>query len=197
MVYYDHAMVGATLAVAVGAQRRYGWGVVLFAALVGMFPDWDALSKHFSPQTYKAGHRVWGHNLFAVTLAGAALGAAGYLIHRSLAARRPPGEAPAPGGPGPWVALGLLVMWSHPLLDLLYCGLDREADWPVSLLWPLASGGVGVPWVPWYDWGATALLATGLVAIAALRRHRQLTACVSLVIFGVYVAVRGFLLHGV
>src|SRR5262249_28013257 len=55
MVYYDHAMVGATLAVAVGAQRRYGWGVVLLAALVGMFPDWDALSKHVSPQTYKVG----------------------------------------------------------------------------------------------------------------------------------------------
>jgi hypothetical protein len=67
MVYYDHAMVGATLAVALGAQRRYGWPVVALAALAGMFPDWDATPKHFSPRTYQIGHRVWGHNLFAVT----------------------------------------------------------------------------------------------------------------------------------
>jgi len=59
MVHYDHGMLGATLAVAVGAQRRLGWPAVALAALAAMFPDWDAMSKHISPRTYQAGHRVW------------------------------------------------------------------------------------------------------------------------------------------
>src|SRR4051812_4718884 len=124
MVHYDHGMLGATLAVAAGAHRRLGWPAVALAALAAMFPDWDAMSKHISPQTYQAGHRVWGHNLFAVTLAGIALGGLGYLIHNS----RPTSQTPSAIRLGPWVVLGVLIMWSHPLLDVLYCGLERDAD---------------------------------------------------------------------
>src|SRR5262249_39949001 len=58
MVYYDHALVGATLSVAAGMQRRYGWPAVMLAALAGMFPDWDAIPKHTWPQAYVLGHRV-------------------------------------------------------------------------------------------------------------------------------------------
>src|SRR6266849_4744904 len=122
MVYYDHAMLGATLAVAVGAQRRQGWPIVILAALAGMFPDWDALSSNISPQTYRIGHRVWGHNLFAVTLAGIVLGLLGYWISQSCTkstdldstnGERQAGEA------GFWIVLCVLIMWSHPLLDFL------------------------------------------------------------------------------
>lgn len=105
MVYYDHALVGATLAVAAGMQRRYGWPAVMLAALAGMFPDWDATPKHFYPEAYVAGHRVWGHNLFAVTLAGAALGGLGYLIDRS------------PGGRDARSARGWDVALCEPRLD--------------------------------------------------------------------------------
>src|SRR5438874_509089 len=109
MVYYDHAMLGATVAMAVGAQRRYGWAVVVLAALAGMVPDWDAASKHVSTPVYEAGHRVWGHNLFAVTLAGAALGWLGYAIHRSLAHRFAAQAAGDSDGVGPWIVLGVAV----------------------------------------------------------------------------------------
>src|SRR5262245_46301439 len=129
MVHYDHAMLGATLAVAAGALRRYGWQVVVLAALAGSAPDWDALPKHVSPRTYGPGHRVWGHTLFAVTLAGVALGLLGYLIHRSLPARPIMDPTAPPERAVHWIGLCVLILWSHPLLDVLYCGLDRNADW--------------------------------------------------------------------
>ncbi len=191
MVYYDHAMLGATIGLATGAAQRYGWPMLVLAALAGMFPDWDALPKHVSPRAYEAGHRVWGHNLFAVTLAGAALGSLGYLIHRSRPHRvvsRPAGE---PGGMGPWLVLGVAVVWSHPLLDLLYCGWERDADWPVRLLWPLVPGGFGRPWIPWTDWGATCVLLAGLLVCSLARQHRQRYAVASLTFLALYIGVRG------
>jgi inner membrane protein len=196
MVYYDHGLVGATLAVAAGAQRRYGWPAVVLAALAAMFPDWDAAPKHVSLQAYQQGHRVWGHNLFAVTLAGAALGGLGYLIHQSRSHRLAPKPTVDPGGAAPWVVLGIAVLWSHPLLDLLYCGWGRDADWPVRLLWPVVPGGFARPWMPWTDWGATALLLGGLLVCILARHHRQRCAIASLVIMGLYVGVRGALLQG-
>src|SRR5262245_16242241 len=134
--YYDHGLVGATLAVAAGMHRRYSWATVVLAALAGMFPGWDAATERSYPHVYDRGHRYWGHNLFAVTVAGMALGGLGYLIHRSRSARIASSPTDARDGVVPWVVLGVAVMLSHPLLDLLYCGLEREAAWPVGLLWP-------------------------------------------------------------
>src|SRR5262249_54847945 len=120
MVYFDHGMLGATLAV--GAQRRLGWPAGGPGAPAALVPGWDAMSKHISPQTYQIGHRVWGHNLFAVTIAGIALGGLGYLIHNSRPRSQP--QTPSATHLGPWVVLGVLIMWTHPLLDVIYCGLE-------------------------------------------------------------------------
>jgi inner membrane protein len=210
MVYYDHGMVGATVAVALGAQRRYGWAVVALAALAGMFPDWDALAKHVSDDAYVRGHRVWGHNLFAATVAGLALGGLGYWIHRSSARHfgsapqatreaQPESQmSPAAGGDGIalWLVLGVAILWTHPLLDLLYCGWDHNGDWPVGLLWPLVRGGYARPWMPWQDWGATLILACGLCVVVILPRYRQRGACICLALLAVYVAARGAAVQG-
>jgi hypothetical protein len=195
MMYYDHAMVGATLAIAVGAQRRHGWSIVVMAALAGMCPDWDALAQYHSREAYQIAHRFWGHNLFVVTLAGVVLGAVGYLIHQSKAGRRAEGTDPPRSGLGFWIVLGVLILWTHPLLDLLYCGLDRNLDWPVGLLWPVVPGGVGMPWMPWSDWGATGILVGGLLLVLGVQSHRQGWACVVLSILGLYVGVRGVMLR--
>jgi hypothetical protein len=196
MMYYDHAMVAATLTVAAGAQRRYGWAIVVIAALAGMAPDWDATPKHISSHAYQIGHRVWGHNLFAAAFVGGSVGAVGYLVHQSKRNRLDLEQPPAAErGMALWIVLGVLIAWSHPLLDLLYCGVDRNADWPVGLLWPVVSERVGVPWIPWSDWGATGILAAGVLLIIALGRSRQLVACVSLLVLGLYVGVRGSLLR--
>jgi hypothetical protein len=184
-------MVGATLAVAAGAERRYGWAAVVLAALAAMFPDWDAATERSYPRAYAQGHRFWGHNLFAVTASGAALGWLGYLIYRSRSRRLPRPPNVGSDGPGPWVVLGVAVMLSHPLLDLLYCGLERDADWPVGLLWPVVPTGFARPWVPWSDRGATAILLVGLCVCLLVRRHRQAYAVAVLAVLALYVGVRG------
>jgi hypothetical protein len=195
MQYYDHGLVGATLAVAVGTHRRAGWAAVGLAALAAMFPDWDAATKRSDPAAYQRGHRVWGHNLFAVMLAGAVLGAAGYLIHQSWSHRRarPPGDAT--GGMRAWVGLGISIMLSHPLLDLLYCGVERDADWPVGLFWPVVGSRLALPWMPWSDWGATVILSAGLCLCLLMRQHAQRYALASLLILTIYVGIRGAVLH--
>lgn len=186
MQYYDHAMVGATIAVAVGAQRRFGWPVVFLAGLAGAFPDWDALFQHVSSDSYQEAHRSWGHNLFAVTLAGIALGAIGFLIHQST--RKQSSTRARPTG---WMVTGAAIMWTHPILDVLYCGPGRYAEWPVQLLWPLTTAKFARPWIPWTDWGATFILAVGFLAIVAARRSRQGIAALALGLLVIYVAVRG------
>jgi len=95
----------------------------------------------------------------------------------------------------PWVVLGVAVMLSHPLLDLLYCGLEREAAWPVGLLWPVVPAGYALPWMPWSDRGATAVLAGGLCLCLVARRSSQGYAIASLVVLAVYVGIRGAMLQ--
>ena len=202
MVYYDHAMLGATLAVAVGAERRKGWPIVFFAALAGMFPDWDALSTHISHETYRIGHRVWGHNLFAATLGGILLGFFGYWISRSRpmildedSGTSEPDEERGTSELTFWIVLCVLIMWSHPFFDFLYCGWDRHVDWPVRLLWPIVPNGFGRPWMPWGDWGASVILLAGICAIFLFRRHRQLTGVAFLSLLATYIVIRGALVQ--
>jgi hypothetical protein len=194
MIYYDHGMLGATVGVAAGAQRRYGWPVILLAALAGMFPDWDAAAIHISAETYQIGHRVWGHNLFAVTLAGLALGGAGYLIHQSAPSATTDATS-TPESCRPWLALGVLILWIHTFMDVLYCSWDRTTNWPVALLWPVVGDGVGMPCMRWSDNGATFILLSGLLVCVAIRRHRQSWACVSLLVLAIYVMLQGVRLH--
>lgn len=190
MVHYDHGLLGATLALAVGAERRLGWAGVVLAALAAMVPDWDALYKHIDYETYVRTHRVWGHNVFAVALAGILLGMAGYLITHST----PRGRALQPHGSfGYWIILTMIIALTHPLMDVLYCGLDRDADWPVALFWPLKQERFGQPWIPWSDNGATLILFVGLTITAFAPIRRQRWACISMIVFTSYVALRGAL----
>lgn len=175
--YYDHGLLGATLAVGAGAPRRLGVGSVLLAALVGMVPDWDALT---SKETYESVHRVWGHNLFAVLILGASLGALAWWIQRSVE-RGQTVLARPPTALALWIVLGVLIMLSHPLMDVLYCGGFGSRTWPVQLFWPFTSAGYALPCVPWLDRATTSILAAGLLGTALARRHAQAIACITLV----------------
>ena len=44
MTFYEHAMLGATLALVAGLQRRHGWRIVAMAAVAAVLPDWDGLT---------------------------------------------------------------------------------------------------------------------------------------------------------
>jgi hypothetical protein len=201
MMYYDHAMLGATLTVAVGAGCRHGWASVALGAGAAMLPDWDALSRHWGPDAYRSVHRVWGHSLLVAVPSAALLGLIGYLIYLSCRTSRP-GQPAADTAGRPagtfsgqacaaWVALAVLACLSHLLLDLLYCGLRTAPDWPVALGWPLWRRGWALPLIPWSDWGATFILAGALVALLCLRSHARLLACAALLVLAGYVGVRG------
>lgn len=189
MHYYDHGLLGATLAVGSGAPRRLGAGSVLLAALIAMVPDWDALAKNISTESYRAVHRVWGHNLFAVVILGASLGALGWWIQCSAERRAVP--APRPRSDlAIWLALGTFIMLSHVLMDVIYCGGFGGPTWPVQLFWPMTSAGLAYPCVPWVDWLTTLILAVGLLGSLFVRRHSQAIACTSLVLLGGHVICR-------
>src|SRR5436305_1781658 len=86
-------MLGATVALATGLHRRYGFAIVATGAFAGALPDWDAIPYPSGTPWYSSVHRVWGHNLFAATLLCGLAGAIGYLCWQSV--RRPgkdPGE---------------------------------------------------------------------------------------------------------
>jgi hypothetical protein len=68
-------MLGGSLALASGLQRRYGWGIVALAGAAAALPDLDGLSIAFGSQAYANAHRVWGHNLLVAGGMGAAAGA--------------------------------------------------------------------------------------------------------------------------
>lgn len=171
---WSDAGPGFCRAASAGCRQR------LLAGLISMVPDWDALSSNISQQSYQAVHRVWGHNLFVVAFAGAFLGTLGWWIQRSVDRRTEPGTRPA--SLTLWLLLGVVIMVSHVLMDVLYCGGFGSRTWPVQLLWPLTSAGFAYPCVPWTDWPTTLILALGLLVACLAWRRSQTVACIALVI---------------
>jgi membrane-bound metal-dependent hydrolase YbcI (DUF457 family) len=204
MTVYEHAMLGTTLALGLGTQRRHGWEIVAMAAAAAALPDWDGLTLALGPQAYAAGHRTWGHNLLAATLTGVLTGAVGYLAQRSTGVRRALPRfdgfpiADAPSGAfstlalGVWVLVGAVASLSHLAADLLFSGTP-EASWPVPLLWPWSDRGYVLPLIPWGDLGATLLFIAGMFALYHWRSHPRLIAVVLLLALSAYVGLRGFL----
>jgi membrane-bound metal-dependent hydrolase YbcI (DUF457 family) len=197
--YYDHALLGATLALATGAQRRHGWPIVLMAAAAAALPDWDVLPRGVpAPAGYRSVHRVWGHNLLVATLLSGLVGALGYLIWLSARRSSPDGGARARRFSGHalavWTALAVLAVLSHLLADVCYCGVALAPEWPVALLWPFSERGAALPLVSLADHVLTWLLAVTLLA-AGLRPSaaQGLGALALLVSFG-YVAAHGLFL---
>jgi len=200
MLYYDHAMLGITVALAAGVHRRHGWPLIVTAGVAAMLPDWDGLSKLAGPEAYREVHRTWGHNLLAAPLASGLFAGAAYLCYVSGGGRptaRAGHERPRAGPTfsghalGVWVAVGVLVALSHVLADLVYCGRRLSPDWPVALLWPFSPRRWGYPLVPWSDLGVTLLLVGEMLALCVCASRARLLACATLLaVFG-YVGVRG------
>ncbi len=182
MEYYDHALMGTTVALATGTYRRQSWGIVVMAAAAGALPDWDAVPYPQGTPGYSSVHRVWGHNLLVAPLLSAGVGAVGYLCW--LSTRRP-----AEGGKSfslhaltVWVLVGVLAALSHLLADVCYCGSNRLPEWPVLLFWPFSRWPWALPVVPcpWTDRGVTWILS-GVLTVVGLRAlaHRPEGAAVA------------------
>lgn len=203
MTFYEHAMLGATLAIAAGAQRRHGWGLIATAAMAAMLPDWDGLSLAFGPSAYANVHRVWGHNFLVAGLTGGAVGALGYLCEQSVRRRK---AAQPPNGHSPkaregalalavWVAVGMLAGLTHPPVDAIFSGA-AGASWPVLALWPFSQVGWSWPLVPWGDVGVTLIFVAEMFAIHRWSCFMRLIAVTSLVAVACYVCARGMLAGG-
>jgi membrane-bound metal-dependent hydrolase YbcI (DUF457 family) len=204
MTSYDHAMIGATLAVAIGARRRHGWPIVAMAAVAAMLPDWDDLSMLFGPAVRRQVHRVWGHNLLVALPAGALFAAICYLCWRAARGGRVPPPFPARleradldrPAPGAWMAVGVLACVSHLLADVIYSGDRNGAPWPVAFLWPFSRQGVALPVLSTGDRVATVLLAVGLAVACCWSCCARLTAGLTLIAVAGYAGGRAVLTAG-
>ena len=76
MTFFEHAMLGGTLALAAGLHRRHGWRIAVMADVAAMLPDWDGLTLIFGPAAYDLSHRIWGHNLLVAAVLGGIVGVA-------------------------------------------------------------------------------------------------------------------------
>ncbi len=194
MQYYDHALMGATVGLATGTQRRFGWPVVIMAAAAAALPDWDAVPYPSGTPGYSDVHRVWGHNLLVAPVLSGLVGAIGCLCWLSVRRSRI-----APGSNRSfsreslviWVIVGVLASLSHLVADVCYCGIGRSPDWPVALLWPFTRRGVALPRVPWADHGVTWILAVTLVWACLWPAAARVLAILALLVVIGYVAVGG------
>jgi membrane-bound metal-dependent hydrolase YbcI (DUF457 family) len=202
MTTFEHAMFGVSLALVAGVRRRHGWGLVAVAGAAAALPDWDGLSILFGPSAYARGHRVWGHNLLAAGLAGAAAGVVGLLAARSARVRasltRPPAQPPKPphasgSAPAVWAAVGLVAGLSHLPADVVFNGGAGLSPWPVPLLWPFDRWGWAVPVVPWGKVVVTVLFVAEMFALYRWPGRDRAVAAVTLAAASAYVGARWFL----
>jgi membrane-bound metal-dependent hydrolase YbcI (DUF457 family) len=210
MTTYEHAMLGGTLALAVGAHRRHGWPLVFTAGAAAALPDWDGLSLAFGPAAYSTAHRVWGHNVLAAVLAGGLVGGLGYLCYHSARVRgkahafleklgQPP-TTPEPPPPSSahafvvWVAVGVLAGLCHLPADLIYGNSPGTTGWPVPLLWPFSPRGWSLPLLGWGDLGPTLIFIGEMFALYRWQARAQLIAWPTLLAVAGYLAIRWIIL---
>jgi hypothetical protein len=203
---YEHAMVGANLALATGLHHRYGWRITVLAAIASALPDWDSLSILFGPQAYARVHRVWGHNLLVAGLSGGTLGLVEYLfcpidrIYRRAMRemlRRGWNLPLPPAVPHKesfvqlliWPLTGTVASLSHLLADLFYSGGRGLQIWPLPLLWPFSKRSWTFPLVAWGDFGATLIFAAEMFLLYYYwPKGSRLIAIVTLFIVSLYIA---------
>lgn len=206
MTTYEHALLGATGAIASGLHRRYGWPVVGMAAVTAVLPDWDGLSILFGADMFDRVHRVIGHNLLVCVLLGAAFAAADYRWAMILRAKQwigrriqifamednlPRRSAIDARDLGIWILVGVVASLSHLGVDLVYSGHATYSDWGLTLFWPFSDRAFVYPMVPWGDIGAAMILSVGMFAMLARPLQVRPIAWMTLVAVLVYIVGRG------
>jgi len=207
MTVYEHAMLGWTLAVAVGGPRKHGWAIAVMAGLAAALSDLDGISLLFGPVAFAHIHRVWAHNILIAALLGLLTGAAGYLSSRSMRVQRgaravmkrlasdikmaEPGEKPFVGRDcAAWMAIGTLAGLSHLPADIIYNGNSELPPWPVPLAWPFSERGWELPIVPWGDQVTTVILICEMFCLYFWSNRSQAVAGLTLLAIAAYVGIR-------
>ncbi len=203
MTFFEHPMLGATLALALGAHRKNGWGIVAMAGAAAASLDGDGLSILFGSSAYAEVHRWWLHNLLAATLLGLLIGGAGYLIHQSAKFKRrlvillsrldprvpsfiPPTSFSFPAL-AVWMVVGLIAALSHLPADLVYSGHPALRVWELRWFWPFSSRGWALPIVPWGDLGTTLIFIAEMFVLYFRPGRAQVIAWLTLIAVLVYI----------
>jgi membrane-bound metal-dependent hydrolase YbcI (DUF457 family) len=156
-----------------GVQQHYGaTGTVLMIA-AGCLPDLDGLTLVAGWRVYRKYHRVLGHGL-PVTLAGPPLLTG---LGSGLLGLGPPGPL--------WLWLQLALV-AHLLTDACFY------RWPVQVIWPLSSWGIGFGLVTWNDLVPTLILYGATVGTLVSVRHAPIVAGVGIGVFGLYLGWRAW-----
>lgn len=147
-------LLGAAVGHAVGG-RRLGWLAPAAGAVGGLIPDLDVFWP--TPERsvdFWVVHRGITHSLFFGPVLGAALGWASAKLHERWAARR---GKPIARLLGPWCAVWMLALFTHPLLDF-------STLYGTQLLAPFSSIRFALPAMPIIDPVYTLILIATLLA---------------------------------
>ncbi len=209
MTVYEHIMLGGSLGLAAGLQRRYGWDVIALAGVAAALPDLDGLSIAFGPQAYASAHRVWGHNLLVAGSMGAAAGVCEYhfgflqrLCHSATTRANAQPHIDLPAASRQRIAcplvicvtIGILASFSHLAADLVY-SYGNGQPWPLPLLWPFSGRSWVIPVLRWGDLGATLLFIVEMFALYRWPSRGTGIAWLTLALVAAYVGARWLLLR--
>jgi inner membrane protein len=170
-------LFGATVAQA-GFRAKLGPKALLAGAVLGLVPDLDvAVGWIGGPFASWQHHRGLTHSLPFGPLVGPVIGWGLWRWHRRS---RQPGALP-PDALRAWQWLAMLVLFTHPLIDLF-------TSYGTQLLWPLTDTRFAINALPIIDPVYSAVLMLALVAGSLRRRPRlaQDIAAAALLFIGLY-----------
>lgn len=199
----EHTLVGILGGLSLGLHTRLGWTAIAFAAVVSNVPDLDGLPMLVDMQRFESGHRVWGHNLFAISVSALLLAALQYRFGwiEWIAVKLKP-IMPADirsleasdtirVGFFVLVLIGLVFQCVHLLCDMTVSGGQGLSDWPVKPFWPFSDTEFAFPLIPWGDVGPTVIMMLAVILIAKFGKARR-TAILALALLCGYMLCRGY-----
>jgi LexA-binding, inner membrane-associated putative hydrolase len=202
----EHTLVGIHLAFALGCHRILGWSAVAMAGVASNLPDWDGLPMLFDMQRFEIGHRVWGHNLAAITLSSILISWSQHhyrwieivsnWILKKLPdhglARTTIDETSKQIGTLTFFGIAMFVQVVHLPCDMVVSGGIGLSDWAIQPLWPFSNAGYVYPMIPWGDIGPTLILMSGVICSAKWPNNVSRSSLVTLLALCTYLLVRGW-----
>jgi membrane-bound metal-dependent hydrolase YbcI (DUF457 family) len=203
----EHTLMGIHAAFALGWHRALGWSAVVMAGVASNVPDWDGLPMLFDMSRFEVGHRVWGHNIFAIFLSSLVLGWTQYRFHwiESVAnwieGKIPSLATELPVTPHSSKRIGLIALAGvamfaqllHLPCDMVVSGGNGLTDWEIRPFWPLSKAGYVFPMIPWGDVGPTVILMSGVICSAKWPAHLSKVSLITLLVLCVYLLGRAWM----
>lgn len=206
MTTFEHGMVGATCAMAIGLHERLGWKIVAVSTLASIAIVWDGLTIFYSKAAFANCHRVWGHNRLAVLASGLLVAIVDYrfdLVTRvaSLFVRLSRVDLPSESlvqrieltrdQQLTWIGVSIAAGLLHLPSDLVVSGSESLPDWKLKLLWPFSDQGWVYSMVRWGDPGITLIFVAGTFAMVTWPRRLFKVAQLTVISVIAYCVIRG------